>query len=182
VDGDLVGRHVATDVIEDGRLARIVRVLRGEDGLERLVLDVHGIARVLAHPAVHRDDHGNGIADVSHLVRRKRPEGRAREVVELDPQRLRLRRRAEFLSGDDRDDAGRPPRGIDVDRRDPRMGKGAANEDGLQHPRPPQVCDIAGAAAQDPSVLETRDADAEHVVRTDAHWSSAARSTPSTML
>ena len=95
------------------------RVLEIDDRLERLVLDVDELGGVAGGHLGGRQDGGDGVADVAHLVLRQRV---VRRVLHVLGDRPRAGHRCgpvlgEVVAGVDGDDAGRLRRGgrVDVD-------------------------------------------------------------------
>ena len=145
VGEDALVRAIRRDRLVDPRQAGILGVLGIDDGRERGVLDVDERAGVLDLVAVLADHAGDEVADEADLVRRQGRHLHRQEPLDRrrDPQRRRRSR--QVATGQHRRDARRPPRGVDVDPADPRMGVRAAHEGGVKQARRRQVADVAAA-------------------------------------
>ena len=166
---DVAERHVAFErdvvgeLVVERRLALVERVLVGDDRFEHLDVLVDELERVFRGVAVLGDDQRNRIADVADLVGRETVDGgrlQARHHVHADHRtRLRgLRQPGEIGAGVDGDDARERPRLGRVDRHEPAVRHGAAEERAVQHPRQHDVVDVATASAQDARILGPRHA------------------------
>ncbi len=139
-----VGREVRADVLMDERGAGLQRLLHVHHRRQRLVVDLDVRQRVLGHVAGDGHDHGDGLAELPHLVLRQRD---LRPLVEDHPlhRRRRHEQRAvlpvvpEILRRVDRDHPLALPRPRGVDPEDAGMGVRAAQEGDVKHPRQIEV-------------------------------------------
>ena len=86
---------------------------RVENGVERVVVDLDELGRILGQVTIPGDDDGDGLADVAHRVDR----GCVLRHAGLDPGRERSRQRGDVGAGEDADDPGQPegPGRVDLD-------------------------------------------------------------------
>ena len=130
---------------------------RADGGAQRLVVDVHALGAVLGAVAVVGDDRGDGLAREPDL-----PAGQ-RRLLGLDvagQRRLRAQRHGahrRVLPGEHGVHALGPERLGGVDRSQPRVGDGAADERHVPHPGEHQVGDVAAPAGEQPRVLLAAD-------------------------
>ncbi len=151
-------------IVPHARRARCDRVLAGNHGRQRLVIDLDQLGRVGRLGIGLGHDEGDVIADPAHAVLDQRRKARAierRAVAPLRPGRHRQiapARRLPIGAGEDGEHARRVlgPRGVDL--ADARMGVAGAQHIAISHARQHHVVDIAAAAAQEPRILEARHA------------------------
>ena len=163
--------QVARHVVVDQRRIGCEGLRRRDDGGQRLVVDLQRFRRVarLVERAGH--DHGDDVADMTHLARRHRQmRGLAMAVAGRILDLADRRQMADLVGqkvvgGVDRRDAGRGEGRRRVDAGEPRMGVRRAHEQHGQRTGRRGVVGIAAAAGQQPAVLASRQRLAE------LHWS-----------
>ena len=157
-----VGEVPAAVLVQDRR-AVFERRARVDDDLEGLVVDLHELCRVARELPRLGDDRGNGLADVAHL-----PDGE-RVVLDLAAG---VGGDLEERIGEDRDlvarqrpvDALQLVRRAHVDRDDPSVRVGRADEVEVAHAMPLDVVEEDALALDEPAVLLARDALADEAL------------------
>ncbi len=146
---------VRPELLVDDRSAVRERGLRVDDRLERLVVDLDELGRVLGERAALGEDDGDAVACVPHLVRRERPvEGLLRVLGdEPDARQRRLPVVGEVGAAESGHDALGLERLGDVNALDARVGEGAADDHGPDHAGQVEVVDVAGLAGEELGVL-----------------------------
>ena len=88
--------HVGADVLEQRREGGVSRLVHRDHGVERLVVDLDRVPRILGQVAALGDDEGDRITDVADLPVRERTEHGTQVVgdLRLDPKRTTRPRRA----------------------------------------------------------------------------------------
>ena len=130
---------------------------RVEHGVERVVVDLDELGRVLGEVAVAGDDDGDRLADVAHGVDR----GGVLRHAGLDPGREGPRERGDVRPGEHADDAGRRERrrGVDLD---PRVGELRAHDRGVERAGDGgEIVEEPALAAQQRVVLDPQHAAAD---------------------
>ena len=168
-----------------GKIASVVpaqHVVHVADAGQRVVVDLDQLGAVLGQrPAVGHHD-GDRVADQAHGVTGQRREGRQQQVGRADRREVGGHA-VEVGGGEHRPHPGHGQRLGDVDAPDPGVRERAAHEGGVQHAGQGDVVDVAAPAGEDARVLDPLDAGAGEPGDHQASLrSSAARSTPSTML
>ena len=136
------------------------------DGRQRLVVDVDEPDGVLGHVAVVGHDERDQLAHVAHLVDRQRPLGpRMGQARMRDQERRGLVELAELGGGQDQVHARQRAGASRVDRADARVRVRAAEAGGVEHAAGLDVVDERAQAAEEPRVLVSRDARADHARR-----------------
>ena len=155
----VVEDEIAGHVVEKLRRIGLERRLGGGDGGQNVDIERHrlgGIARLLRRAG---DDHGDGIADETHLVRRQRVPDRpshrcsvaVRQVHHAFQRAIALP--FEVLGRIDRDDALHRLRVGGVDAADDAMRVGAADEGGMELAVQREIVGIAPLATHESRVL-----------------------------
>ena len=142
-------------VADHGR-AGFHRLLRRDDGRQRVVVHVDQLERVDRRVGVLGDDRRDLLSLEPHLVG-----GQDRLCVAGERRHPGQVVLGHQLAGDHRDDAGCGRRAGGVDRVDLRMGVRAAEDRHVQHPRQDDVVDVVALAADEPVVLLAADAVAD---------------------
>ena len=136
------------------RRRRIERRHRIDHCRQRFVIHVDELERVLGEIAVAGDHHRDRLADIAHAIDRNRPAFDRR----LDADREARRQRLDLGAGDHGDNAGRPPRGGQVDRADVGMRmRGAKNSGVTRARRYADIVDEAAAAGEQRQVFDALD-------------------------
>ena len=144
---DVVVR-LALDVVADDRGALVERLLGVHDRRQRLVVDLDEVERVARGVLVLGDDEGDLLALEAHLVG-----GEHRLDVHRQRRHPREVQRLEGGTGDDRLHL-RHRLGLGgVDRPDPGVRIGAAQDRGVQHAGQRHVVEVAATAADETYVL-----------------------------
>ena len=120
-------RDVRAQLVMQQRRALFHRPLRVDGGLQRLILDLDKVERVLGDIAVLGDDHRHRLADKAHLVDGDRVVGDG----DLDDARDRARDRGHLGARDDAGDARQGARLGGIDIHDARMRMRRAQDGGV---------------------------------------------------
>ena len=143
-------------LVADQHRAFRERLLRRRDRLQRLVVDLDQLERVLGDVRILGDDRRHLLALVADLVggeHRLRVAGERRHPREVV--------RGHQLAGDDGDHTRQRCSRRRVDRRDARMRVRAAQDLHVQHPRQDDVVDVVALAADEAGILLALDGVAE---------------------
>ena len=173
----LVGRRLVADLPIVTNVARrfrmhqrrtdLGRIGRGDDGRSLLVVDLQLLGRVLRLIQAVRDDHGHLVADVTHRILRQGGMGRCLvRLTVLAGDRPATDQAAQtiggqMLAGEDRDHAGRGLGRVAVDRADPGVGVGRADEIGVRLARAVDVVGVVARSRQETEVLRAAHAGAD---------------------
>ena len=169
---DEVGNVVGTVVPYRGR-PRLHRVGGRGDGLQRFVVDVDKLGRVLGLGQGLGDHHRHRITDIAHAIgHQRRPLRRVHRLpVGTLARHVRLGHAEtvghDVVAGIDRENAGRPTRRLNVDRLHQGMRVRRAHEHGVGLPRQVNVVDVASLAAQQAWVLEPQHGLADSILAHD---------------
>ena len=130
------------------------RCARVEHRLERLVLGLDQLGRVLGERTALGDDERDRLADVAHSLAREDGVSLVRHHAVLDrPGRQGVDSPAELRAGDDGDDARESARRPRLDSPEPRVCVRAADKRGVREPRKLDVVEVRRLAAEEASVL-----------------------------
>ena len=140
---------LAVLVVADDRRVRRGRLLRIDDGGQRLVLDVDGLAPVLGDVRVVGDDDAHLLALEAHLVGGQHRLGVVGE--RRHPREVAL---GHHFAGQHQPDAGDLPRLRRVDADDPGVGQWAAQDLHVQHAGQVDVVGVVAAPADEAGVLD----------------------------
>ena len=180
---DLDEADVVRAIVPDQRHAGFDRVAGGDDGRQRLVVDLDQFGGVDRLVVGLGDDEGDIVADHAHPIldqsRVARPIARG-AVAALESARNGKIAEAGFLvvgPGQHREHAGRRLGLRGVDRADARVGMRRAQHVAERHAGKHHVGDVAAAALDEPWVLETRHrlADGEFAHCTPRSWTCPAQ-------
>ena len=173
-DDEVGGREGRVRVaVREGAVGDDLAALGVEHGLERLVLDLDQLERVLGGVAVARDDDRERLARVARDLVGGGAVGRR----VLDADRERVRHRGHVGPGEDADDARVLERGRGVEADDARVRELRAEDRGVRGvPHRVDVVHEAALAAQQRLVLEARDGlpDPGLALGCDAHGASSS--------
>ena len=139
---------LAVLVVADQRRVGIKRLAGVDDRRQRLVLDVDQRQRVARDVLVGGDHERDLLALEADLVAGQHGLG-----VVGDRRHPGQPERLEVLGGDHRRDAGERERGRGVDRDDPGVGVGAAQDRAVDHPGQADVVQVGALAADEAGVL-----------------------------
>ena len=135
-------------VVADQRRIRVERLAGVHDRRQRLVLDVDQLERVVGRVLVGRDHERDLLPLEPHLVAREHGLG-----VVGDRRHPCEAEGLQVLRGDDRGDVRVRERPRGVDREDPRVRVRAPQHRAVDHPRQPDVVEVAPLAADEARVL-----------------------------
>ena len=170
VDAAVVELAAEADVVAaagiDQRPAGLTRAVDiGDDG-KVLVVDLDQLQRILGDRPALGNDCNHRLPGPDHAVERQRQlrcRGHALEMVErAGPGRADL---CEIVTGRNEMHAFERARLLDIDGDDLRMRMRAAQERGMQHPRQPEVADIAPAPGEQPLGVRARHGAADIGIR-----------------
>ena len=163
--------EIGAEFLVDDRTARAQRLLRVDDGRQRIEIEADQLRGVLGGVAALRDDDGNRLADVADLVMgQQRLLGIDELVLDLGgpfarQRELRVRHRRqqprEVGAAQHIGDARRRSGTRRIHRVDARMRDRAAHEHRVQHVRQRKIGDELAAPGQQPLILAAQDGAAD---------------------
>ena len=130
--------------------------VRGDDGRERIQVQVDQAGGVLGDVPALRDDERDGIADVTDAITGQRGVGRRRQAVDRDAEVKRIGAVGKILRGEHGMDTREGLRRGGVHAAQYRVGDRAAHEAPVQQPRGLDVVHVSPAAGEDARILLPR--------------------------
>ena len=153
----LVGLQAVHEVAADRRVehgrAGLERAPRVGDGVQRLVVDLHQVERVLGQVPALGDHHGHRLAHVADFLARERQLQALDRADAVTEARGDAADGAEILAGHHGHHAGQRERRLRPDRAEARVGVRRAQDRGLQHAGQAEVGGVLAAPREEPRVL-----------------------------
>ncbi len=159
-----VDKGVVRGLVVHQRRAGGEGLLLAGDRREDVVRHLGGLQAVLRAVGVTGDDHGEGLADVTHPVAGEHRHGGGDELGRRAVEPGRDVAELQFPGGERGDDARYPAHLGEIDAGDHTVGDGAADELRVEHARQLQVVDETAASGQQPGILPARRRPADHPV------------------